>query len=150
LLCRVPLRTIHEERVLEESRHIRSPQHDYVARNLYNDLFSNHDYSSRLSDAGVSKRHVAALDRVTSVEQLAFMSTYETKSPDEDDIRKLVKIKFDTEVKDLISLPGSIMNILSNYELRIVRVYALLDKDGEAESTLREVVKEAIATRAGR
>jgi len=147
LLERIPLRTIHEERVLEQTASkvsTRSVRHYYIANNLLHDMFSQQDYVKQLKENGVDQQMVVVMDRKTKLEQLAFSSTLETEPPGDNDKLKLIKILQDSGAVNLMSLPGSVLNILSDYELRVTRMYALLDKDSEGELTLKRMAKEAI------
>jgi HD superfamily phosphohydrolase len=148
LLKRITLRTVHEERVLhEEGGADRNPRYSYVAGNLIDDIFNHRDYSQEFQRAGITRDRIFVLSRPIKLEQVAYSSNYRSREPDELSRLKVVKIWDGETSEDLMSSPSSIVRILSDFELKIARVFALVDKNSEAEHIVEDTIAKILEER---
>jgi len=146
LLSRTPLRAIAEERAFISKGNDSTPeQFRYVSRDLIEQLAMNKDASVLLKDAGVELDRITTVERRIGLEGLPFSRRYNEREPKDEEFLKLIKIHGRDEASDLIADKGSILHVLCNYELRTVRVYALLDKDSEQATVLSNVVTSLVS-----
>ncbi len=145
LLHREPLRPIWEERFVcdREAQNLPS-SYKYLSENLLDDLRSHSDCQNALADAKIDVNNVVVFAKEIDFEGVAYFRPFHKKPPDAEMLLKLVKIHRDGSARDLIGDPGSILNVLSRYQQRIARVYALLPKDSKEERVLKEVIVDRV------
>jgi len=145
LLHREPLRPIWEERcVCSLQRDNPTPAFRYVLGGLVDDLQSRTDCKATLKDAKIDVERVVVLAKQIDFEGVSYARPYHEKPADDEALLKLVKIDKEGAAVDLIQDPGSVLNLLSQFQQRIVRVYALVPKDGKEERTLKEVIADRV------
>lgn len=146
LLYRIPLRPLLEERtVIGVDGEPKNKRYEYVIKSLMGDLKDSNTLKKPFAEAGVNLDFVVVVTRSIHFESIKNHRGYMDAEPTDEERLKLVKIKrHDGDgSQDLIDDRGSILNVLSSYQHKIARVYALVDKDSIGEKTL----KEAIASR---
>jgi hypothetical protein len=138
LLTRTPMRLIREVRVLaHETEGPLSREYSFLARNLIN----RPEFIDCLSEQNISLDFVTVVDKKIRFEETPYSIRY-TDEVTATERLKLVKIKFPDSLEDLLSLPCSIVKILSTYHPRIVRLYVLTEKDSMIERGIVENVAE--------
>ncbi|MDH3890553.1 MAG: HD domain-containing protein [candidate division Zixibacteria bacterium] len=145
LLHREPLRPLWEERLVADlsNDEISSP-FKYVSEKLLDDLRSRQDCQDSLDKAGLNVDDVVVLSKQIDFEGVTYSRPYYKKPPNAEDLYKLVKIHSSEKTGDLIQDPGSIIRVLSNYQQRIARVYALVPKDSKEERALRDIIRDRV------
>ena len=108
------------------------------------DLQSRTDCKATLKDAKIDVERVVVLAKQIDFEGVSYARPYHEKPADDEALLKLVKIDKEGAAVDLIQDPGSVLNLLSQFQQRIVRVYALVPKDGKEERTLKEVIADRV------
>lgn len=145
LLRREPLRLIYEERcVCDLQSGSVTPTYKYLSGNLLEDLSNNRECRSALATAKIDVNKVVVLTKEIDFEGVPYSRPYYEKPPDKEALLKLVKIDSGGEAVDLIRDPGSVLSVLSRYQQRIARVYALLPKDSDEVTVLTKVITDRV------
>jgi len=141
LLKRQPLRAILDVRVLY---HPEKPYYDYIKSSLMSDLMNSAQYQKRLQELGLNEGNVFVLSRSIAFEELTYSRRYDAAGAKDEERLKLVKIKTSDGSEDLMSKSASIFRTLSDFHTRITRVYALVNKDSDAEHYLKTAVRALV------
>lgn len=144
LLNRQPLRPILDERELHSDIRSFGGIPKYIEKNLLSEFMDSVQHQSRLDELKIDYDHVFVLARSIGFEGLTHTRKYDETIANDEDRLKLVKIKTDDGSEDLMSKPASILRVLSEYHTRIARVYALVDKDSDAEKYLRTTLRDLV------
>nr|MBN2276814.1 HD domain-containing protein [candidate division Zixibacteria bacterium] len=142
LYKRKPLRPIYEIKTVETKT---EGYYDEKYTILTKCLINNSDFLKKLDELGLDLGYISIAERKIKFEEMSHSieleDTQKTESPD---YLKLVKILQKDEIRELVTLSGSIVKTLSQYKPCISRLYALVDKNSDEEKELKSIVGEIL------
>jgi len=141
LLTRIPLRPIYSVRTSKTIRGSQSEIYNFVTKHL----IKNKDFLNLLRDYNIDLNYIGIVENSIDFEKIGYMieiDKLEKVTPQ--DRLKLVKIGKDDDMQELISMHGSLMNILSQYQICSANVYALVDKESTLENDLIQGIARVV------
>ncbi|MEP0827686.1 MAG: hypothetical protein HRF51_04115 [bacterium] len=108
-------------------------------------LVGSKDFLDLLKQHDVGLEHIGIVENTITFEKLGYMIDIDRmdKVTPQDRV-KLVKIGKGDEIRELISINGSIMNILSQYQICMANLYALVNKGSKQETGLKEGIERIV------
>jgi len=139
LLSRIPIRPIYSVRALKsESKGAFDKEYNHLTKSL----FESSEFEKTIKKHNLQSKYLAIIENKIKFEEIEYAINYkDIDKIDDHDKLKLVKIKTQDGLKELISFEGSIIRILSEYKPHIATLYALVERNSEAEKSLIKVAK---------
>ncbi|MCX6830203.1 MAG: HD domain-containing protein [candidate division Zixibacteria bacterium] len=142
LLTRIPMRPIYSIRTAKTMQHsIGSEEYNFVTKQL----IKNTGFLKLLADQRIDLKHIGVVENSIQFEKVGYMIDFEhIEKVMPQDRLKLVKIGQDDNMRELITINGSLMNILSQYQICLANVYALADKGSILEQNLIQGIHHVV------